>query len=277
MYPKEILEKYSNFFEIDFKRPYKKNKIKKNPNKNLVIADLHAPFHHKDLLETILNDQSDCKDIYIIGDMWDFYSKSFYRKQMSVQFPKEFREGFFLLQRFSEMFENLYLMLSNHDQRFKKWIFDNVPEDLIDFTDYNVLSNLLQTIPNLVQLSQKTISGRNVEYIAKHKNLIFTHVEKSNKDITKTVQEIEKDFARWGTYFNLGEYDGVMQAHNHSSGRVKYGDKILFQLPCLIDINSQAFNYVFNGKLIGNPPALGYVVLYENNGFDLRKTHIVDF
>ena len=276
-YPKEILKRYGNFFEIDFFRPYKTRKGK-TISKDVALADVHSPFHNKDIFELVLDDTKNFEDMFIVGDWWDFYSKSFYRKQASIEFPKEFRQGFFLLQRVAERYDNVYLMLSNHDNRFKKWIFDNVPSDLIDFTDYQVIENLIGTIPNVTIVKQQTRSARKIDYVYKHKNVVFTHVEKSNIDITKTVQEIEKSFARWGGYYNLGEYDGVIQAHNHSSGRVKYGDKILMQIPCLIDVDAVAFDYAFNGKIQGNLSALGYCVLHKDKGgYDMRKSYIVDF
>ena len=275
-YPKEILKKYSDFFEIDFFKPYKK-RTGKTISKDVALADVHSPFHHKDNFELVLENTKYFEDMFIAGDWWDFYSKSFYRKQASVEFPKEFRQGYFLLQRVAERYNHVYLMLSNHDNRFKKWIFDNVPSDLIDFCDYHVIENLISIIPNVTIVKQQTRTARKIDYIYKHRNVIFTHVEKSNKDITKTVQEIEKEFGRWGDYFNLGEYDGVIQAHNHSSGKVRYGDKTLIQIPCLIDIDAVAFDYAFNGKLQGNPPALGYLVLHKDSGgYDLRKSQIID-
>lgn len=282
IYSNEMLKKYGDFFEIDFLRPYNVRKTKKNPLKNLVIADVHAPFHDKEVLESILDKEQDCKDLFIVGDMWDMYSKSFYRKQMSVDFPKEYRIGFNLLQRFAEMFDTVYLMVSNHDDRFKKWIFDNIHPDLIDFTDYNVLTNLLETIPNLKLLQQKTTTSRIIGYVCKYKNVVFTHVEKSYKDVGKVVQEVEKELlvSGWAKKMNLGNYDGVIQAHNHTSCKIRSGnDKFLFQIPCLIDIDSAAFNYVFNGKIQGHPPSLGYILLYENSTgteFDLLKSQVVD-
>lgn len=84
----------------------------------------------------------------------------------------------------------------------------------------------------------------------------------------------------WAKAMNLGEYDGIIQAHNHTSCKIKSGNnRFLFQIPCLIDIDSPAFNYVFNGKIQGHPPALGYILLYENEtetAFDLLNSHVID-
>jgi hypothetical protein len=166
------------------------------------------------------------------------------------------------------------------NSRFEKWLYDNVHPEALEFCNTKITENILTCIPNLELLSQPVNSHREIGYIIQVKNVIFTHIEKSNIDITKTVQEIDKYFARWGRTFNLNDFDGIIQAHNHSSGKVRLGDKFLFQIPCLIDISSFAFDYVFSGKAIGNPPALGYIVLIKDkdnpNKYDLKKTVITD-
>jgi len=70
----------------------------------------------------------------------------------------------------------------------------------------------------------------------------------------------------------------LLQAHNHQSAKVRFGSKWLYQIPCLIDISQPAFDYVFSGKLQGNPPALGYVVLkkYKDGSFNPKASYIVD-
>ena len=273
----EQLKIMSNYFEIDFTHKIKQPKIKPS-NKDLMLADVHTPFQHKENLEIVLEDTKGMENLWIVGDWWDFYSKSHYRKTYSIDFKTEFREGFFLLQRMAMRFNKVYLMLSNHDQRFKKWIFDNVPADALAFCDYLIVEKLIGTIPNVIIMKQKTPKGRLIDYIYQHKNALFTHIEKSNKDITKTAQEIVKDLLRWEKELGIKNYELLFQAHNHQSGKVRFGDKWVFQIPCLIDMNTPAFDYAYNGKLYGNPPALGYTILYKNSdgSFNPAKTHIID-
>ena len=71
----------------------------------------------------------------------------------------------------------------------------------------------------------------------------------------------------------------VLQAHNHQSAKVRFGDKFLFQIPCLIDTSQPAFDYAFSGKLQGNPAALGYISLIKNSdgSIDPKRTQIIDY
>jgi len=279
MYSQKQLKKYSEFFGWDFARKPEPFKGDKSKNQDLMLADVHYPFHHKALLEQVIEENNKAENLWIAGDWFDFYSKSHYRKQISIDFGTEFREGFSGLWKLASKFNKIYLMMSNHDMRFTKWIYDNAPADMLAFTDHTCPERLLNTIPNLTVVKQKTLSGREIEYIYQHKNMVITHVEKSNKDVGKTVQEVLKEMFRWDAQLALKSYNMVIQAHNHQSARVKFGNKFLFQIPCLIDINAPAFNYVFNGKLQGNPPALGYIKLakFDNGSFDANNSIIVDF
>lgn len=152
------------------------------------------------------------------------------------------------------------------NSRFVKWLYDNVPNQCLQFTHYYIIEELLSTIPNLTVLSQKA-DNREINYIHQYKNIVFTHVEKSNIDITKTAQEIDKLIKhKWEHFLNIKDYDILMQAHNHSAGMVWVNNRLIIQIPCLIDISKPSFDYVFNGKMAGNPPAIGYITGYETKG-----------
>ena len=279
MYSKKQLKKLSDFFEWDFLRKPEEFKGNKNPNKDLLIADTHYPFHHKELLQQTIEENQDAQNLWIAGDWFDFYSKSHYRKQISIDFKTEFREGFSGLWKLSDKFDKIFIMMSNHDMRFTKWIYDNSPVDIIEFVDYNLPQKLIKTIPNLRIVKQQIGRDRNIGYIHQHKNMILTHVELSRKDVGKTVQDITKELFRWEENFRLNKYDMVLQAHNHQSAKVRFGDKFLFQIPCLIDTAQPAFDYAFSGKLQGNPAALGYISLIKNSdgSIDPKRTQIIDF
>jgi len=278
MYSKKQLEIYTKFFEWDFTKVPEIFRGKKDTSKDLLIADVHAPFHHKELFNQTIDDNLDAQNLWIAGDWWDFYSKSFYRKTHHIDFHVEFREGFAHLWKLSDKFENIYIMLSNHDMRFTKWMFDNVPPEALAFTDIHFVHRILQTIPNVKIISQTTEQARKVGYVHQHKNMVLSHIEMSRKNVGHTVQEVCKELYRWEDAFRLKKYDMLLQAHNHQSAKVKFGNKYLFQIPCLIDISQPSFDYVFSGRLQGNPPALGYITLHKNEdgGFNPKKSNIVD-
>ncbi|WP_276979200.1 hypothetical protein [Flavobacterium filum] len=272
----EGIEHFEKFFSLSFK-PLPKVKHKKVKGKKLIIADVHAPAHLDWALKKAVNENLDCEDVIIVGDLWDFYSKSFYRKRQDIPFRDEFRQGYYILQWLSANFDKVYLQLANHDARFKKFLWDNVTPELLNYCHSNILEEFIGFIPNVEIIKQKIEGNREIEYIYQMENLILSHTEVSGTDVTKAVQEITKRLFKWQKTYRLKPYDAIIQAHNHSSGKIKMGDLFLFQIPCLIDIGNEAFSYVFDGKLKGSPPAIGYMIgFFGENGFDPRKSYIVD-
>lgn len=267
---------FEKFFGLTF-GSLSKVKTTKKKGKSLILADIHAPAHNDKALKQAVNDNLDCEDVYVVGDLWDFYSKSFYRKRKDIPFRDEFREGYYILQWLASIYDTVYLQLANHDARFKKYIFDNVPVELLNYCHSNILEEFIGFIPNVKIIKQEIQGNREIEYLYQQENLLFSHIEVSGADVTKAVQEITKRLFKWGNTYKLKPYDAIIQAHNHSSGKVRWGDLFLFQIPCLIDIGNEAFSYVFDGKLKGSPPAIGYMIGYFDKGkFDPRRSYIVD-
>jgi len=277
---KKEIAKWGEYFGIDFNCQTKfVSSKKRDSEQDVYIADIHAPFHNQKLVEQTINDTvGKCTDVYIVGDAWDFYSKSFYRKKASVSFEWEFKQGYELLRTLSGHFRKVYMMMSNHDTRFAKHLYDNVPMEYLSMCNANLIEDLVQTIPNLEIIKQTMIDGRVIEYLVQKKNVLFSHVEISYTDIGKVVQEVFRRVGKWETFLQLKPYDTIIQAHNHQSAKLKVGDKTLFQIPCLIDSSKLAFDYAFDGKFKGNPPALGYLLAQRTNGkFDAKKSHIIDY
>ena len=268
---------FEEFFGISFK-PLPKVKHKKNPLKRLMIADIHAPAHNDKVLKQAVADNLDCKDVVIVGDVWDFYSKSFFRKRKDIPFRDEFRQGYYILQWLASQFDTVYLQLANHDARFKKFMFDNVTPELLKYCHSDILEEFIGFIPNVKIIKQKIEGNRELEYLYQDHNCVYTHIEVSGADVTKAVQEISKKLFKWHNTYKLKNYDMIVQAHNHSSGKIRVGDLFLFQIPCMIDIGNEAFSYVFDGKLKGSPPSIGYMIgiLDKDGNYDPKKSYIVD-
>ncbi len=268
MYKKRLtqegLEEFSDFFNVDFTEKIKPPKRK--TGKKLFIADTHFPYHHKKFLDKTIADNQDADELFMLGDEFDMLSWSRYRKTTPINPALEFREAFTTLRQVCEQFPTVSIMMTNHDQRLIKWIYDNVPNQCLPFTHFYIIEELLASIPNLTILKQQT-DEREINYVYQYKNVVFTHVEKSNIDITKTAQEIDKIIKhKWEHFLKIKDYDILMQAHNHSAGMVWVNNRLIMQIPCLIDISKHAFDYVFNGQMKGSPPALGYITAFEDKG-----------
>lgn len=277
---RKSIKELSDYFGIDFldKPTFQETKGKKK-DCDLYVADIHAPFHHRELVAKTIVDNRDCDEVWVLGDTFDFYSRSFFRKRYDISFAWEFAEGYKILRHLAKTFRRVNVMITNHDQRSAKYIYDNVPKELLPFCRVNIVEELIELMPNVHIRKQKICQGkREIEYLYQNKNVIYSHVEDSSSAISLTAQKVEQQIRKWEKFYGLTEYDSIIQAHNHQSGKVRLGNKFLYQIPCLIDISQLAFDYVFSGKLNGNPPALGYIRAYKTNGkFDPYRSHITDY
>ncbi len=269
----EGIQHFSDFFGIDFLSTYIPPKRK--TGKGLYIADLHLPFNHKKFTATTLRENEDAETLYILADLFDMYSMSHYRKTMYKTFKDEFREAYLEFKGIARLFPKVKLQLGNHDGRFAKWLYDNAPKEMIPFCHFNIIEELISLLPNVEIIAQK-IESREVGYIYQYKNAVFTHIEKSSIVGMKVVQDIHSLIqAKWKHLYKLNNYDLLIQAHNHSAGTLWVDNTLLVQIPCLIDISEKAFDYVFDGKFKGNPPALGYITAIEtNNKIDTNSIHL---
>ena len=273
----EAVEEFSNFFDVNFLKTFIPKKPKGN-GKMLILADLHFPFHNEKLLRETIVKNKDADLLFIAGDIFDMFDMSPYRKTMYLPFKEEFGRAMRRLQELCTHFPKVKIMLTNHDKRPYKRLYDSVLPNLLEFCHKDLLEELIGLTPNLEIIGQNAL-GREIGYLAQEKNIVFTHIEKSNTDIAKTVQEIYKTIKlKWEEAYKLKPYDIVMQAHNHSAGQVWMNNTLLAQIPCLIDISQPAFDYVFDGKAKGNPPALGYATIQLIDGvYDPNTLQIYKF
>lgn len=274
---KEGLSLFCDLFNYDFFETYIPKK-KEGNGENVFCADPHFPFENERLVDKMVEETKGADSLFIAGDIFDMYSMSSFRKTFHISFEDEFRESYMKLKLLAREYSEVYIMLTNHDNRPYKRLYDLVPEELFSFCHIKIIEELIELLPN-VKIVYQNAQGRQVNYIHQYKNVVFTHIEKSNIDITKTAQEIYKLLkTKWDEFYQLKNYDIVIQAHNHSAGGVWINSTYLMQIPCLIDIRSKAFDYVFDGKFRGNPPALGYIKAKEiNNKIDPDSIHIRRF
>jgi hypothetical protein len=274
---KEGIDLFSAKFNYDFSKTYIPKK-KKNNGINVILADLHFPYEKESLLDVTIEETKGADTLHIAGDIFDMYTMSPYRKTFYKSFVEEFRESYIKLKLLAQQYPEVYIMITNHDNRPYKRLYDSVPSKLLPFCHTNTIEELIELLPNVKIVSQKA-HGRDVNYMSQYKNIIFTHIEKSNADITKTAQEIYKLFkTKWEEFYELKPYNIVMQAHNHSSGGVWINLTYIWQIPCMIDIRSKAFDYVFDGKFKGSPPSLGYITCKEIDGkIDPNTIHLRRF
>ena len=271
----ETLEHFSEFFGMDFAaelnfKPPKMPKL----NNAMVFNDVHAPFEKESALEEVLKKKAD--RAIIVGDWFDMFAMSHFKKRVNppIDFKWEFKEAYLKLIKVCKHFPVVYLMLTNHDMRWDKYIYDHATPDILPFCRTGILRELLKLIPNLEIVGQK--NGREINYAWQYKDVLFTHAEKSAMQDSKILEDIERYMHSWREVYKLKPYNAIIQAHNHRAAYMNFSGKHCYLAPCMIDIDKTAFDYVFDGKIRGKPPVIGYMEIgFTNDKFDFAKTRTV--
>lgn len=142
-------------------------------NNILILADIHAPYHDRESLETALNhgDQKNIDCILFLGDFSDFYSVSAWTQDPDrVDLRGEIDQAKLILSVIIDYFKDIpiYLLAGNHEDRLNRYIQRKCPE--------------LWGMEELTYESVMNLKAFGVEYVADKKilqigklNLIHGH------------------------------------------------------------------------------------------------------
>lgn len=280
-------EEQSNAFleylgvELPYESPLPKWEKKTDSNKILVFSDPHEPYTIDDLFQTAYLQNKDAETCVIAGDLGDYYSKSRFRKKHSVNLRDEMRAIFYRMQWLSIRFKNVKIMKGNHDDRPEKKIADlfcGGDIDLRILTESDVLTRLASYFEN-IEIVGTTIHNHHHEVTLSHiyqlGDIVFTHGELSRKQDSAVMEYISNYLHRWSKKLGLKTYSVIVQAHNHRGSKTIKGEELWLLNPCSMEDVSIGGEYIYQPKMIGDPPVRGWAVLYQEDGItDWNKTNI---
>lgn len=112
--------------EPDWKLP-----MNHDVEKVLVLSDIHFPYHDIDAIHTAVNHglERGITAIYLNGDIVDFYMISRWNKvpgSTPMQTEREMLQEFILW--LSELGVPIYYKLGNHEDRWRQWLINKIPE-----------------------------------------------------------------------------------------------------------------------------------------------------
>jgi len=281
-----LIESDNEFFKaIDLPFPYNRPKSQWNKltddDKSVNYADVHEPYSHEDLMDQSLINK-DALVARVIGDLSDWYSKSRFVKKRQVDFKMELRETFKRIEWLSTHYKQVEIMVGNHDNRPEKLIRGLLSAtgsvDMALLTEQNLLARLISFFDNvkLVGTKIETYDKRTIDvtHIYQVGDIIFTHAEMSKTQATALLERISNFLHLWKKHFNLKPYSVIMQAHNHQSLKYHKGDEWWFAIPCAMRSDSIGAEYIYDTRMIGSPPTLGYTIVYQHKGVtDINRTN----
>lgn len=199
----------------------------------LLFSDTHAPFHHIDTLPFLssIKNKYNIDSVYNLGDEVDSHYLNFHTKEHTILHPiGERTEARKFLKEMQEIFPKMDLLNSNHgDLAYRKaQAIGLLPDDI------KTRKERLQIHSNWEWHDEITITLPN------RKSVHLLHQYKSN------VLPASKDIGA-----------SLIQGHYHTKFSLDFwnaydGMNFALQLPCLINKNSHAFNYInpFKGKIM---------------------------
>ena len=105
-----------------------------------------------------------------------------------------------------------------------------------------------------------------------HNQKVFLRSFQSARCIIYATQEsailtrISQQLFRWKENIGLKPYKIIMQGHNHTALIQHKGNEVWCLLPCLANSKSIGFGYIYSAKMIGSPPQVGYITLFNDKG-----------
>ena len=254
-----------------------------NKDKVLVIGDTHEPFGNPKLLRYLSENHNDAHKVVVIGDVGDFYSKSRFRKRKYISFEDECKSVFQLLQFLYIYWDKVEIILGNHDNRATKTISDilnaNGATDLLFLTETDLIGRMASYFPT-IEIKSMPLDGTDEKLIHIYQDgeVIYCHFEISRAQKSATMQRISEYLHKWKSTLGLKDYKVIIQGHNHTGHKESMGDELWIMNPCAADIYAEGFGYIFTPKPMGNPPVVGYTLLYYTNGkVDFNKTNYYVF
>lgn len=245
-----------------------------DPEETLVLSDPHVPYEDTDYIQEVLDGSRACR-VLIPGDVMDYYSKSRFRKGKHEDFGSELRAGFRFLETLALRFPEVLIMRGNHDDRPEKQLKDLLPPDLLILTEKDVLAYMASFFPNVRLVGQELPHGLTVNHIFQLGDAIFTHAELSRMQRSATLERVSLQCHRWRDCWGLKPYRVIFQAHNHVAMSMPMGSEWWVSLPTCSDPYSVGMEYIYGPRMVGTPPNIGHVVLYQRDGVtDMKRTRV---
>ena len=274
---KEKDELILNFIGLEYPYNRPKSQWEKNRDTSKILAypDPHTPYVSKDVKKEMLK-HKDAETLVCTGDLADYYSKSRFPKSRHQAFKDEVRALFFELEWLSTNWENVRVMMGNHDDRPEKLMNNllNGHAELHLMLEPNLLMWLASFFDNVEIVGcQVNLLGINemvkkvVSHVYQHGDIIFTHAERSNAKRETLMENISKWVRSWSKLLGLKHYEFIVQSHNHNDFRGSgWGGEKWFLVPAAAEQLSVGMEYALKPQMMGSAPCRGFAIFHQEDG-----------
>jgi predicted phosphodiesterase len=279
-YDDENHKKFFDYINIEYPIKHSPPEYSKtiDENKIICVSDPHEPYGNNNVWEHILENHHNAGHLHINGDMADFYSKSHFVAFSHENFDMELRSVWNRMEWLSQHFRKVTMIKGNHDDRVEKKIAACVQSDLLILTQQDLIGYMASFFDNIEVVGmhikdERTREDVNIGFIWQYKDIVFTHIERSQKQVSALMGGIHESLLAWSGTIQLKPYRVIVQAHNHQSDHHVSGGVLQILAPMAARITGTGLGYVFKPTLRGVPPQVGYTIIHNENGkTDFNKT-----
>lgn len=248
--------------------PQQKQPRRDGSIKVLVIPDVHAPFHEVDMFAEMMVREADADKVICIGDLSDSYSLSTFTKYRPMSFDEEWAGVTACMQAMSEHFQDVEIIVGNHDARLEKRLRDRLNDDQIAAVKWMAngtlcpITALARRYPN-IRVSHHAVprSGESVDWFTSIGDAWLGHPERFSKTPGAALRAVEDWIADNEVALGLGRYRLICLGHTHAYSQFLWrSGQMLIEVGCL----AQTAGYMVSPKIGGRPQRRGYVTFFQN-------------
>jgi predicted phosphodiesterase len=233
-----------------------------------VLSDIHFPFARVDLIDSILEQESDSDIVVVNGDLLEGYAASTFEKSKRIAALDEYRLAFGFIKKLSENFPQVVLVEGNHDTRTSKHLSSfQIPKEITQV----LRPNLMARIANGEELDSTGMLIRrhdfdNVYYdqreswYVKIGKTLFIHPHNFGSSKPGwTVMKAYTDF--FSKRYQPDEFDSIVCGHTHKIYKGVENSVLLIEQGCLVGLLGYSWSpkmkYTTNSQN-------GYAVIYQD-------------
>lgn len=250
--------------------------------KILVVPDVHAPFHDRAMVATMLEREKDADHAVVMGDIGDGYAFSRFIKYESVPYEQELAAVEAVLEQLSERYPEVDVIEGNHDApRLERQLRERLTPDMVSAiigmtggTLSPIEALCKRRFPN-VRLASHMVGRHECKWFTQIGDAIFCHAEKFSRVPGAALRSVEEWFSDNERKLALKPWRVVVMAHTHQFGVYPWrSDKLLVECGCL----ATTPGYALGAKVGGRPQRGGYVTLDQTDGWtdfsSVRMVHL---
>jgi len=236
-----------------------------------VVPDVHAPFHEEEFLAELCAREGPISTKAIaIGDISDAYAFSTFTKYENVSFSEEWAQVTSVVQALSEAFQEVEIVIGNHDERLEKRLRERLSADQIAAVLYMTggtlcpLTALAKHYPNVSIAKHVTPSGHSVDWFTTcGTDAWLGHPQKFSRVPAAALRAVEDWIRDHETVMGLGRPRLIVMGHTHQLAIVPFrSDTLLVECGSVCQVQS----YQLSPRLGGRPQKRGYIWFEQHDG-----------